>query len=113
MKLSEITEECQELEETIASVLERADDLMSRHDEIVGAYIQNAGEQEQEFGSKPAHYDNMVALFERIEEELTDATNDIRHAYDIFTDRLGPLLQKAQAYHHGNQGIGIKLYGLD
>ena len=76
------------LEDAIARLLETVEGVQKQRDECSNDFIQNAQEQEREFGNKPRYHQEIEDTYESLEEGLDEVYNHIRHAQDIVTDTL-------------------------
>ena len=82
------TQDIEVLEDAIARLLEAVEDVENKRQQCSQDFIQNANEQEQEFGTIPDDYENTIDAYESLEDGLDEVFNHIRHARDIVTDTL-------------------------
>ena len=82
------TKDIEVLEDAIARLLEAVEDVQKQRDECSNDFIQNAQEQEREFGNKPRYHQEIEDTYESLEDGLDEVFSLIRHAQDIVTDTL-------------------------
>jgi len=82
------THDIEVLEDAIARLLEAVEDVENKRQQCSRDFIQNANEQEQEFGNRPDYYENTSDAYESLEDGLDEVSNHIRHAQDLVTDTL-------------------------
>jgi len=88
------------LEESLADMLDKLEELEAKRDECLRSFTQNASEQEQEFGNKPMLYETTIQRYESFEEDLDEVINNVRQAYNILADRLPHRLHEISKRNH-------------
>jgi len=96
------TKDIEVLEDAIARLLEAVEDVQKQRDECSNDFIQNAQEQEREFGNQPRYHQEIEDTYESLEEGLDEVYNHIRHAQDIVTDTLPIRIRNILGYREVN-----------